>query len=303
MHVVITGGTGLVGTALSRRLASSGHTVTLLSRSPSRTISLPEGIGMCRWDGRTAAGWEDTAERADAIVNLAGENLSSGPWTDARKKRIVRSRLDAGSAVVQAVERAGHKPRVVVQASAVGYYGPHGDEEITEETPAGSGFLPEVCVDWEASTAAVEAMGVRRAIVRTGVVLSRRGGALPLMALPVRMFVGGPLGSGRQWLPWIHIADEVAAMHFLLESEAAAGPFNFSAPKPATNATFTRAIGRALGRPTLFRVPSFIIKLALGEMSAVALDSERMVPRRLLEAGFQFKFTEAYQALTDLYRP
>lgn len=301
MHVVVTGGTGLVGRLLTRTLASAGHEVTILSRSGNRPAGLPEGVEVCRWDARTASGWEETAERADAIVNLAGENLSSGPWTDARKRRIVRSRVDSGAAVVQAVERASRKPRVLIQASAVGYYGPRRDEEITEEAPAGSDFLARVCVDWEASTAPVEAMGVRRAVVRTGMLLSIRGGALPLLALPVRMFVGGRLGSGKQWVPWIHISDEVAAIQFLLENEAAQGPFNLAAPQPVTNARLVRAIGRVLGRPTLFWAPSLALKLVLGEMSTVVLGSQRVVPRRLTEAGFRFKFPEIDQALWDLY--
>jgi len=300
MRILITGGTGLIGRALAADLVREGHEVIVLSRHPERASDMPSGVRVQGWDARTAEGWAHLADGADAIVNLAGENLAAGRWTAERKRRIRESRVNAGRAVAEAVEAASRKPRVVVQASAVGYYGPCGDEEITEEHPPGNDFLARVCVEWEASTAAVEEMGVRRPVIRTGVVLSATEGALPRMLPPFRFGLGGPLGSGRQWFPWIHLADEVGAIRFLIEHAEAGGPFNLSAPNPVTNAEFTRALGRVLGRPTFMRVPAFALRLLFGEMGTVLLEGQRAVPKRLLEAGYTFRFTEVEAALGDL---
>jgi hypothetical protein len=199
------------------------------------------------------------------------------------------------------VRAAGRKPAVIVQASGIGYYGPRGDEEVGEEAPPGSDFLGKLAVEWEASTAPVEALGVRQVVIRTGVVLSLEGGALPRLAAPFRFFLGGPLGSGRQWTPWIHIVDEVRAIRFLLEHEGARGPFNLSAPRPVTNRELARALGRAMRRPAWLPVPALALKLALGEMSAVLLTGQRAVPKRLLEEGFAFRFPDVEGALQNLF--
>lgn len=302
MRVIITGGTGLIGTALGADLVSSGHEVIALSRNPSRATGLPAGMRAERWDGRTAAGWGPLANGADAIVNLAGDNLFGWPWTASRKERILRSRVDAGHAVSQAVTEATVKPRVVIQASGVHYYGDHGDEVVTEGTPPADDFLARVCVQWEAATAAVEAQGVRRAITRRGIVLSRRGGALPVWSLPFRFFVGGPLASGKQWVSWIHLADDVAAIRFLIENEAASGPFNFAAPYLATNAQFSSAMARTLGRPNLMWLPGFALRLVLGGLANLVLVGQRAVPTRLQSLGFQFRYPNVDRALEDLLR-
>lgn len=305
MRIIITGGTGLIGRALAADLAGDNHEVVVLSRRPEQVAGLPAGVRAERWDARTAAGWGALADGADAIVNLAGESIAGeglipNRWTAKRKRRIRDSRLNAGRAVTQAVEAATHKPRVVIQASGAGYYGPHGDEQVTEETPAGNDWFEQVAVEWEASTAPVEALGVRRAIIRSGVVLSTEGGALPRLLLPFRFFAGGPLGSGRQWLPWIHIADEVGAIRFLIENPTASGPFNLTAPNLLTNAEFSRVIGRVLRRPAFVPVPAFALRLLLGEMSMVLLEGQKAIPRRLQEMGFTFRFPEAEAALRDL---
>ncbi len=303
MRVIIAGGTGLIGRALAADLVQDGHHVIVLSRTPERyTGRLPAGVQVERWDARRAEGWAHLADGADAIVNLAGENIAAGRWTPERKRRIRESRLNAGRAVVEAVQAASNRPRVVVQASAVGYYGPCGDEEVTENHPPGSDFLARVCVEWEASTAPVEELGVRRPILRTGIVLSTEGGALPRMLPPFKLGLGGRLGSGRQWFPWIHIRDEVRAIRFLVEREDASGPYNLTAPNPVTNAEFTRALGRVLGRPALLPVPALALKVLFGEMATVLLDGQRAVPRRLLEAGFSFEFTDVEAALRDLLK-
>lgn len=303
MKVIITGGSGLIGRALAASLLNGGgdkHEVIVLSRNPQRVSGLPNGVQVVGWDGRSTQGWGQLVEGADAIVNLAGANLSEGRWTEQRKRLIFDSRVHAGQAVTQAIEGARLKPKVLVQASAVGYYGPHGDEKITEDAPPGNDFLAQVCIAWEASTAPVEGWGVRRVVIRTGLVLSTEGGALPRMAMPFKMFVGGPLGSGRQWLPWIHIADEVGAIRFLIGKEDASGPFNLTAPEPVTNAQFSRVLGRVLNRPSALPVPSIALRLMFGEMSTVLLEGQRAVPQRLLAAGYQFRFPNLEQALRHL---
>jgi len=300
MRVLITGGSGLIGRALAANLARDGNEVIILSRRPKRIIGLPAGVSAKWWDGHTTEGWSSLVDGTDAIINLAGENISSGRWTNERKSGILESRLNASRAIVQAVEAATHKPRVAIQASGVGYYGPCGDEEITEETPPGQDFLSRVAVDWEASTAPLEALGVRRVVIRTGVVLSTAGGALPRISLPFRLFAGGRLGNGRQWFPWIHIADEVGTIRFLIENEIANGPFNLTAPVPLTNAEFSRLLGQRLRRPALMPIPGFTLRLLFGEMATVLLDGQRAIPRRLLQLGFTFQFPEADSALRAL---
>jgi uncharacterized protein (TIGR01777 family) len=299
MKIIITGGTGLIGRALTADLTSDGHEVIILSRTPERVPALPDGARVVKWDARTGAGWADLADGADAIINLAGATIGKR-WTAAHKRLIRDSRADAGRAVVDAVERAEIKPRVVVQASGIGYYGPSGDEILTEASPPGDEFQGQTSIVWESSTAPVEALGVRRVVVRSAVVLSLEGGSLPLMLLPFRLFVGGPFGTGRQWFHWIHVADEVRAIRFLIENEAASGPFNLVSPGILTNNAFAKSVGRVMRRPAFFRVPAFGPRLVLGEMSTLVLSGQRAVPRRLLDIGFTFRFVEFDDALRDV---
>jgi uncharacterized protein len=301
MRVIITGGAGLIGRPLAASLVSDHHEVVVLSRDPDRVRGLPGAVQVVRWDGRTATGWGQLVEGAGAIVNLAGENIGSERWTAARRRSILESRTDAGQAVVEAVVSATEKPGVLIQASAVGYYGPHGDEELSEETPSGHDFLAQVAVEWERSTAAVEPAGVRRVIIRTGVVLAHEGGAFPRMLLPFRLFAGGAYGNGRQWFPWIHLADEVSAIRFLIENRAAHGPFNLSAPSPLTNRQFATVLGRMLHRPSLLPVPAIAFRLLFGEMATVILDGQRAVPARLLALGYMFRYPTAAAALRSVF--
>lgn len=302
MRIVITGGTGLIGRQLAGSLAGDRHEVIVLSRNPSQATGVPSGVRLERWDAQTPAGWASLADGADAIVNLAGESLAEGRWTDSRKKAIVDSRVNAGKAVVEAIRVASQKPKVLVQASAVGYYGPRGNEEIAEDAKPGADFMAKVCIDWEASTGAAEALGVRRPVIRTGIVLSADGGALPRMLLPFKFYAGGKLGSGEQGFPWIHLADEVAAIRFLIDTAGASGPFNLSAPNPPTNAGFAKAIGLAMGKPSALPVPAFALKTAFGEMSAVLLEGQRAAPKRLLEFGYTFRFSDPVAAVSDILK-
>jgi len=299
MRVVITGGSGLIGSEVARDLGSAGHEIVILTRNPTKA-ELPPNTRAVQWDGRTATGWSNLIDGDTAILHLAGESIASGRWSDAKKRRIRESRVDSGKAVLAAIRQASEKPRVLLQGSAVGYYGPCGDEVVTESHPPGSDFLAGVCVDWEGSTAEAESLGVRRALLRTGIVLSPKGGALPKMALPFRLMAGGPIGSGRQWVPWIHIADEVGAIRFLIEREDARGPFNLAAPRPLTNRDFSHALGKALHRPSFAPAPGFALRTVLGEMADMLLYGQRAVPHRLLEMGYAFRYPEALPALRNL---
>jgi uncharacterized protein (TIGR01777 family) len=301
MKVIITGGTGLIGRALTRELIRDGHQVWVLSRNPAKMKTLP-GVELVKWDGETAQGWGGLVNGADALVNLAGQNIGDSRWTRQQKMLVRSSRIAAGRAVASAVLQANRKPGVVVQASGVGYYGVVDDRPLDEVSPPGSDFLAKLSVEWEASTQPVEQLGVRRVVVRTGVVLDASEGALPRMLLPFRLLVGGPLGNGSQWLPWIHLRDEVDAIRFLIKNENAFGPFNLTSPQPVTNADFGKAIARVLHRPYWLPVPAFALRLVLGEMSTLVLDGQRPYPRKLVGLGYQFHFDEAVDALRDLLR-
>ena len=290
-------------------MLADGHHVTVLTRNPEkRKALLPSSVVPVKWDGHSPEFWAHLIEDTDAVINLAGQSIAGESlsailtrrWTEDQKNRIKQSRVGAGQTLVAAITAAKKKPCVFIQSSAVGYYGPRGDEQIPESTEAGTDFLAEVCRAWENSTAEVESMGVRRVIIHTGLVLAAKGGILPMMLLPFRLFAGGPIGGGEQVISWIHIQDQVNAVRFLLENQDARGAFNLSAPHPVTNAEFGRIAGRVLGRPYWIPVPGFAIKLVLGEKGLLVLDGQRTVPQRLLEAGYEFKFSELEGALEDL---
>jgi uncharacterized protein (TIGR01777 family) len=299
MRVLITGGTGLIGGTLARELGAAGHEVVVLTRNATRA-KLSPGVRAVGWDAATPGALEGLITADTAVVHLAGESIAGGRWTAETKRRIRESRVRSSEAVAAAIRGAKEKPRVLLQGSAVGYYGPRGPERVTENDPPGDDFLARVCVDWEAATAGVEPLGVRRALLRTGVVLAREEGALPKMALPFKLFAGGPLGNGRQGFPWIHLADEVGAIRFLLEQERASGPFNLTAPNPVSNRDLARALGRVLGRPSFLPAPGFALRLALGEMAGMLLGGQYAVPQRLLEHGCRFRFPDLEGALRDL---
>lgn len=302
MRVLIAGGTGLIGKQLIHSLVSDGHPVVLLSRSAGRLPKV-QGVTAVQWDGRTTSGWAEWIKDVDAVVNLAGETIGRYPWTEKRKRKFRESRIAAGKALTKAIEESKARPSVFIQASAVGFYGPRTEEEVDESTGSSNDFSSELCIDWEDSSKRIEYLGIRRVIIRTGIVLSDKGGILQQMALPAKLFVGGRIGTGKQGIPWIHIDDEVNAIIFLIMNDSAQGVFNLSAPRPVSNAEFMKRIAAILRRPYWFHVPKYIIKIVLGEMSALLLNGQFMVPRKLLNLGFNFKFMAIEQALDDLLNP
>ncbi|MFZ3079174.1 MAG: TIGR01777 family oxidoreductase [Bellilinea sp.] len=299
MHILLAGGSGLIGSALTRKLLADNYTVTVLSRNP-QAHSGPQGIRFVGWDGRSAAGWGSLVNETDAIVNLAGVNLGGSLWTRKRKEALVNSRLYAGQAIMDALTQAEKRPEVLVQASAVGYYRASGDTLLDESSPPGSDFQGDLCQRWEESTRSAEELGVRRVVIRSGVVFERGAFILKMFLLPFRMFVGGPIGNGKQYISWVHINDEVNAITYLINNRDASGSFNLMSPQPVRNADLGRMISRVLRRPYWFPVPAFAMRLALGELSTVVLDSWRGVPTRLRDLGFQFAFENAESALRDL---
>ncbi len=299
MKIIVTGGSGLIGQALTSDLAESGHEVWVLSRHAGEA-SLPAGVRGTAWDAKTPRGWEQLATEADAIINLAGANIGARPWSNERKRLIRESRVQAGQAVVEAVRQSDHRPKVVLQIAGVGYYGIHGDEPLDETSTPGKDYLAGVAADWEESTKPVVELGIRHVIMRTGVVLSREGGVLAPFILQNRLFAGGPLGSGKQWISWIHIRDLIRAFQFFLDREDAQGVFNVTSPQPVTNTDFERAVARIMHRPYWIPAPAFMLRAVLGEMSTLVLTGQRVLPKRLLEMGFQFAYGELQKALEDL---
>jgi uncharacterized protein (TIGR01777 family) len=305
MRVIITGGSGLIGSELTANLAQDGHEVTILSRNPEKVSGIADSTRAVAWDGKTDQGWGHLVEGADAIVNLAGENLAGEGFfpsrlTSERKQRIRDSRVFAGEAIVEALQAAEKKPEVLIQSSAVGYYGPHGDEKLDENSPPGDDFFAG-WKEWEKVTAPAEDMGVRRIIIRSGVVFTtKKGSALTRLMLPFKLFAGGPFGNGRQYISWIHIADEVGAIRTLIENKVARGVYNLTAPNPVTNAEAGKALAKVMHRPYYLPTPGFALKMAFGEVTSVVLEGQRVIPKRLLELGFTFQFPEIEPALRDL---
>lgn len=305
MKIIIPGGSGMVGSLAAKQFVRDGHAVIILSRSPeaARQDINQTGAGSIQvrgWDAATAQGWGELVDGDTAIINLVGVNLSESRWTRSQKQRILDSRLKAGQAIVQAVEQAQAKPAVVLQVSGSGYYGPSEGEIITEASPPGNDFPAEVCLAWETASAPVEALGVRRVVMRTGVVLSTRGGALPRMLMTFKLMIGGPLGNGRQWLSWIHELDQIAAFKYFIENPASQGVYNVTSPNPVQNRDFSKAISQAVGRPYWIPAPAFAIRLLFGEMATIVLDGHRVIPARLAAEGFKFQYAEPLAALRQI---
>jgi uncharacterized protein len=297
MRVVVAGGTGFLGGALVRRLRTDGHDVIVLTRRPS-------GDGQLAWSPGTPPGgqpWAHAIDGAGAVVNLAGESIAGGRWTSARKQAIRESRVTATRSLAEAIVSSAQPPRVLLSGSAVGIYGSRGDETLTEQSPTGTGFLAEVGRAWEQEALGAAAV-TRVVLLRTALVLGQGGGALPQLALPFRLGVGGPVGSGQQYLSWIHLDDWVSMARWALDTAAVSGPLNATAPGPVTNAEFARVLGRVLRRPAWLPAPAFALRLALGEMAdALVLEGQRVLPARARELGFTFEHPTIDGALRAIY--
>ncbi|HEX8354482.1 MAG TPA: TIGR01777 family oxidoreductase [Pyrinomonadaceae bacterium] len=300
MKVIVTGSTGLVGRALVRSLLADGHGVTRLVRGGSQGFRAP-GTAAVHWDPERGEIDAKELEGHDAAVHLAGESIAEGRWDDEKKRRILESRVKGTRLFTEALAGLKERPRALVSASAVGFYGDRGDEVLSEESASGTDFLSEVCREWEKATLAASRAGMRVVHARIGVVLSAEGGALPKMLTPFKLGLGGRVGSGRQYMSWITLEDLVGVIRRAIDDETLRGPVNAVAPRPVTNEQFTKALGRVLGRPTVFAVPAFAARLAFGEMAdALLLSGSRVEPARLREAGHQFRHTEIEGALRSV---
>jgi uncharacterized protein (TIGR01777 family) len=301
VRVIITGATGFIGRALCKEVCKN-YEVIALTRDASRAAkSIGDWAKVVEWDGRTTGSWFQQANGAFAIINLAGENIASGRWNKSKKAGILRSRQDSSRAVLEVIKQVDKKPAVVIQASAIGYYGSRRDEQLDETSTPGKGFLVDVCRRMESFAEKIDNLGIRCVVIRTGIVLGPDGGALAKLIKPFRFFLGGHLGSGRQWFSWIHIDDEVAAIKYLLENEHLKGVFNLTAPEPVTMKKFCKILGKVLHRPSLLKVPGFAARLMFGEMAdEMLLSGQKVLPKRLLNTGFDFKYTDVKHALIDI---
>jgi uncharacterized protein (TIGR01777 family) len=296
-QVLITGATGMIGKALTKALLDRNYKVSILSTHPQSITN----VQAFKWDVKTKAIDKACFEGVDTIIHLAGENIAKEKWTDHRKQEIIDSRVQSTSLLLESLKNIPHQVKSFVSASAVGFYGDRGEELLTEQSPVGQGFLAECCAKWEQSVDEAAAMGFRVLKLRTGVILAKEDGGLPAMAMPVKWFVGAPLGTGRQWIPWIHMADMIGMYLYVLEQELT-GTFNAAGPNPVTNKTLTKALGKALHRPIWpLAVPAKVISLAMGEMSVIALNSTNISVEKILDAGYQFKYPHLQDALSEIY--
>jgi len=299
MRVAIPGGTGLIGRALSRALLARHHEPIALTRSPDRVPAATPFSGVRRWDPAAASAGPNPFEGVDAVVNLAGEPIAGGRWTAERKRRIHRSRSEGTRAIVDAIAALEAKPRILVAGSAVGYYGSRGDAQLRENEPGGEDFLAGVCRDLEREAGRAKELGLRVVALRTSPVLSAHGGVLEQMVRPFRLGLGGRIGSGRQWFPWIHVTDIADLLVFCLEKEAVDGPVNAVSPGIVTNAGLTGALAGAVGRKAPWVIPPLALRLLYGEMASVLVASIRAVPEKAMSSGFRFRYRSIDEALAD----
>jgi uncharacterized protein (TIGR01777 family) len=312
MRIVIAGGTGFIGGYLIPKLSAANHQIVLLSRnpepSPTRIASPVVANSEARittewWDGTSVGRWAETIDGADAVINLAGESIAGKRWTRARKLDLLNSRIFPTRSIVEAIRRARKRPSVMVNASAVGYYGNVETGDVRETHPKGYGFLANLCARWEDEARAAEGFGVRVVRLRFGIILDKEGVALKKLLPPFRLFAGGWLGSGRQWFPWVHREDVIGMIEFALGNGAISGPVNVAAPEPVTMKEFCQSLGKALNRPCWAPVPGFILRVALGELSGMLLTGQRVVPRKALEAGYTFRYPSLPGALAAIFSP
>ncbi len=295
MNIMIAGGSGFLGAALAKSFLAEGHKVFILTRGSS-VIS---GAQAVKWDAKTTNGWGHLVNEMDVMIHLAGRSLSSWPWTSKTKRDFKDSRIIPGLALAQAILEATQRPGIFIQASGINHYGLHG-APADESTPPGDDFLAQLTVQWEDATKSIEELGVRRVVVRSAVVLGKGEGLLSLMALPVKLFAGGPLGDGKFAMPWIHIDDWVGAVRYLIANESTSGAYNLIAPVPTSSADFYRALASVLHRPYWFPTPAFLLRILLGEMSVLVVEGRFAQPKRLIESGYKFQFEGPREALADL---
>jgi len=302
MKLLVTGASGFIGTALCQRLVEQGHSLTLFTRSspPNANTAATRWL---HWTPGTLRSWECEMDGIDGVINLTGEPIAARKWTNTQRRRIEKSRIDATHVLVEACAKAKQKPKFFINASAVGYYGPHGDEIITEEAPPGEDFLSLLCRDWEEEAIMAEQYGTRVVRLRTGIVLGPDGGALAKMITPYRFFLGGPLGSGKQWMSWIHLEDQVRLILHVIGNPQASGAINATAPNPVQNEEFSRALGKALKRPSWFGVPAFVLRMKLGAMADMLLTGQRVVPAAAQKLGFEFRYPDLPEALRACIAP
>ena len=298
MHILLTGGTGLIGRALCAHWSEQGHRLTVWSREPSKVARL------CGADVRGIARLEELAEEPlDAVINLAGAPIADRPWSSKRKALLWSSRIGLTEQLLTWLQRRQQRPAVLLSGSAVGWYGNGGERELSEDTPqVTDDFAAQLCGAWEETAQRAEDLGIRVVLVRTGLVLSPDGGMLKRLLLPFKLGLGGRIGDGRQWMPWIHIADQIGLIDFLLQRDDARGPYNACVPQPARNKDFARALGRALHRPALLPLPGPLLRLGLGELSGLLLGGQKALPQRALADGYVFRFTDLDSALADLLK-
>ena len=300
MKIFIVGGTGFVGSHLCAALLDGGHTITALGTRPQWSKAQHPRLDYLSADTTQPGAWQQELTTADAVVNLAGKTIFKR-WNESYKQQIYDSRILTTRHIVDALP--ADSPCVLCSTSAVGYYGDRQDEILTETAAPGEGFMADIAKDWEKEAFRAEKKGIRVAAMRFGIVLGSDGGAMAQMLPAFRMFVGGPLGDGRQWFPWIHIQDLLAAVSYLLETSSLRGPFNFSAPKPVRNKELAETLGRLLGRPSFLPAPRAMLRLALGEVGSVLVESQRALPQNLLDSGFKFQFAEIEPALRNIVLP
>jgi uncharacterized protein (TIGR01777 family) len=296
MNILITGGTGFIAEGLRDMLLKQGHFLTIITRSPEKHESeTAQNQQFISWDDDLVSAMEET----DVVINLVGKNLAT-IWTEEAKKEIYSSRVDTTNQIVDAIRKTESRPELMISASGIGYYGDRGDDILDEDEPPGSGFLPRLCVDWEGAARQVEELGVRLVIFRNAVVLEKGGGALQVMLPVFKLGLGGSIGRGRQYFPWIHRLDACRAMDFAITNKELEGACNLTSPNPVTMNELAGTMGEVLHRPAFFRVPEFAVKAVLGEMSDSILDSLRAQPKKLQQAGFEFRFAYLDEALGDI---
>ncbi len=301
-RVIIAGGSGFVGKRLQEKLVEKNYDVVVLTRR-NMDHQNRSNISFVKWDGKTPDGWQDQIEDSYGIINLAGDNIAAGRWTEAKKKSVIDSRVQSTQAVVKAIKNASTPPSVLVQASATGFYGDRGDEILDESSQIGTGFLSETAKQWESQVLPMQESNTRCAIGRIGVVLGMGGGMMDKVVTPFKFYMGGHLGSGQQWLSWIHIEDLVDAIIYLLENDSTTGTYNLTSPNPCNYKTFFQTLGKVMKSPSWFHAPGFILKTLLGEMAKeMLLGGNRVLPKRLLESGFEFKYPDVEAALKNLLK-